>query len=65
MLSATAVDKLKNFYIYGYVFRLYNSERSFNIFLNQYQNLNNISNLLYSKYASRMCKIHIQNIFKK
>jgi superfamily II DNA or RNA helicase len=64
MLSATAVDKLKNFYIYGYVFGLYNSEAEFNGFLSRYRNLNNISKLLYPTYATRMCRDHIQNIFK-
>lgn len=64
MLSATAVDKLKNFYIYGYVFGLYNSENGFNRFLTQYQNLNKISKLLYPKYAARMCRDQIENIFK-
>jgi len=63
MLSATAVDKLKNFYIYGYVFGLYDSENGFNRFLTQYQNLNKISKLLYPKYAARMCRDQIQNIF--
>jgi superfamily II DNA or RNA helicase len=64
MLSATAVDKLKNFYIYGYVFGLYNSEAGFNKFLSRYQNLNKISKLLYPTYAARMCRDQIQNIFK-
>ena len=64
MLSATAVDKLKNFYTYGYVFGLYDSENGFNRFLTQYQNLNKISKLLYPKYAARMCRDQIENIFK-
>lgn len=64
MLSATAVDKLKNFYIYGYVFSLYDSEAGFNGFLSKYQNLNKISKLLYPIYATRMCRDQIQNIFK-
>jgi len=64
MLSATAVDKIKNFYIYGYVFGLYNSEAGFNGFLSKYQNLNKISQLLYPTYAARMCRDQIQNIFK-
>jgi superfamily II DNA or RNA helicase len=69
LLSATAVDKISNFYVIGYVLKLYLDYEESLIWMNKisYNKSNpllNIHNAIFPKYASRMSIDHIQDIFK-
>jgi superfamily II DNA or RNA helicase len=73
LLSATATDKLNNFYVYGYVFGFYSSLHDGNEWIHKQKTLLNIHNFLFgsnnkskidqNKYASRMCVSDMKLVF--
>jgi hypothetical protein len=67
MLSATAVDKIGSFLVYGYVLKLYKTLEEGNLYINNIgaNNIVLIRKILFPKYASRMSIDNIKEIFKK
>jgi len=66
MLSATAVDKIGSFIVYGYVLRLYKTLEEGNLWINNIgaNNIIKVHKILFPKYASRMCIDDTEDIFK-
>lgn len=69
MLSATAVDKIGSFYVFGNVLNLYESPEEFTNWLSRLPNKHNpllaVHQIIFPTYASRMSIDDTVNIFKE